>query len=402
MTRRPKSLAELAERTSRIGPGHLEPGLLSVVVFGPGQGEAVVAVLPDGSVGVVDGCREPRGADGRGDPVRELLAALAGAEMNPSLAFACLTHPHADHYGGFGCLLGAYGGRVERLWTVDLVTGHYGPALKEWIRGTWAGGDDTPDGRTLRGLEHVVDEVEKARLAKRGGFQHLRTGLALLPDSEVHGHTLGITACGPAASDVADAQIALCLFLESQAKGGSAIRRIDPNLTSGALLLRWGEARVLLAGDLLRGKDDGSGWRHCRAAVDDGLVHVVNVAHHASEGAHDPDLWERMKPNLAIVTPFQRAVQSQPPRPDQILTLAEHSIVAITAPPDWLNHAAAGQPQPAHALPRPPELGLPASAPPSVAASDSATDRHNAVAVSLNSAGDICRLVLAGKADLYA
>jgi glyoxylase-like metal-dependent hydrolase (beta-lactamase superfamily II) len=45
-----------------------------------------------------------------GDPMRELLNGLEASGGGPApfrLAFVCLTHPHDDHYGGLGRLLGA-------------------------------------------------------------------------------------------------------------------------------------------------------------------------------------------------------------------------------------------------------------------------------------------------------
>ena len=89
-------------RPTRLSAEHLPKGTLSIAVFGPGKGEAIVVRLPDGSVGVVDGCREPKDTEtGRGDPVRELLDRI----KCPELAFVCLTHPHDDHYAGLGRLL---------------------------------------------------------------------------------------------------------------------------------------------------------------------------------------------------------------------------------------------------------------------------------------------------------
>ena len=47
------------ERATQIDPTHLDPGKLGLIVFGPGHGEAIVLVFPDGTVGTIDGCREP-------------------------------------------------------------------------------------------------------------------------------------------------------------------------------------------------------------------------------------------------------------------------------------------------------------------------------------------------------
>jgi hypothetical protein len=168
-------------------------------------------------------------------------------------------------------------------------------------------------------------------------------------------------------------------------------------LTSGALLIRWGDAAILLAGDLLRGKPGSSGWELLHKYIDC-KVQVVNVAHHASKEAHHDDLWTIMAPALAIVTPFQLGCKHHPPQSDQIKLLAQTSVVAITSPPAWKD---------GDKLPRGSESLTPRrfNAKNDVLASitgKGATDeRRNAVAVSLDATGKITRFVLAGNADTY-
>jgi glyoxylase-like metal-dependent hydrolase (beta-lactamase superfamily II) len=149
------------EYVDEILPAHLPQGALSIAVFGPGRGEAIVVRLPDGSIGVVDGCREPTGGakDGRGDPVRELLRRIEKAGPVPTpfrLAFVCLTHPHDDHYPGLGRLLEAYERRVDHVWTVTQMTGKYARALPEWVELTRGGKCSLPDDATIAGLRLFV------------------------------------------------------------------------------------------------------------------------------------------------------------------------------------------------------------------------------------------------------
>ena len=148
------------------------------------------------------------------------------------------------------------------------------------------------------------------------------------------GHALVVEACGPADGDLDDAHKQLTNILNAAAKGEEVSRKHDPNLTSGALLVRWGDAAVLLGGDLLRGKKASSGWQRAAYQIDC-AVQVVNVAHHASEEAHDDAFWAKISPALAIVTPFMHGQAPYPPRPNQIAVLAKSSVVAITSPPVW-------------------------------------------------------------------
>lgn len=386
------------EYVDEILPEHLPSGELSIAVFGPGEGEAIVVRLPDGAVGVVDGCREPERdhPKGRGDPVRELLEKLAALAPEPEkfrLEFVCLTHPHADHYRGLGRLLEAFLGKVSRIWTVTHVQPHFAEALIKWTDVITRG--KARDDEVRAGLIRVLARFDEAKSHSAKGLRHLSSHTRLLR-REILGRILRIHACGPASGDLDTAQKQLVASLTA-VSGKKSSRTHDPNLTSGALLVRWGDAGVLLGGDLLLGRGQNSGWRLARSQIR-GKVQVVNVAHHASREAHDAVLWKKMAPDLAIVTPFKGGVGSNPPRPAQINLLAGTAVVAITSPPDW-------GADPVRPLPIRPIL--PRSFAPkgkslrSTVASGAFSDRRNAVAVSLDATGKITRFVLAGKADVY-
>jgi len=383
-------------RVERILPEHLVDGALSVVVFGPGRGEAVVVQLPDGRLGVVDGCKgpsNPKDPRGTGDPVREFLHAVEAhrglTEHTLELEFVCLTHPHDDHYAGLGQLMSRYSGRIRRPWTGPH-GGRYAKALMAYIGKTRGGRDSLPDNADLKGLEAVILEFANARRRCRLEFDEVRRGAMLLPPEDVAGHPLTITGWGPAPADSHAALEDLYFALTELTQGMRPPRPRNPNLTSGALLVRWGTSAVLLAGDLLRGRGGTVGWEAAHGLVD-GPVQVVNVAHHASEEAHDEELWRKMAPALAIITPFKNAMTDKrgtryPPRPDDVKRLAETSVVAITARPRWAEGSLrllSGN----GVLP--------------IQTGGRADDIHNAVAVSLDAEGRVSRLVLGGKADLY-
>lgn len=365
------------ERVACIGPQHLVDGLLNVVVYGPGKGEAIVVVLPDGRPAVIDGCREPQSGDpmGVGDPVRELLAALEqdrGAALE--LAFICLTHPHDDHYAGLGRLMEAYHGRVGQLIVPPIGAQRLRPALMRWIR-TKASEDD-PSGEQIRGLDRFLTQYQRSVEAEVP-ISALRAGVSLRPAGDVR-----LEVCGPSEADVLLARNKLAMYEAGQLKSD----HFDPNRMSGALVVRWGDAGVLLAGDLVSSsKKKNRGWREAARHIH-GPVQVVNVAHHASEEAHHTPLWARMAPKLAIVTPFKEAKGEQPPRPEMIATLAASSTVVVTSPPEW--HGPAPSPVARN-------RAIPVTPPPQH------DDRFNAAAVALDATGAIRRLVLAGKAEIH-
>jgi len=376
-------------RVDQIRPEHLEDGALSLVVFGPGRGEAMVVVLPDGRVGVVDGCREPSSpGTGRGDPVREFLSALEQRARPPGspfqLAFVCLTHPHDDHYAGLGRLLEAYRGRVGAVWSVPKVGDRYTEALRSYVEATRAGRNPFPDDVKVRGLERILVELVEA--PRHGAsLRHVAQGKRLI-QKLVQSEMLEVSACGPADQDVEHAQLALVEKLEELIVDGEHARGFDPNATSGALLIRWGRAGMLLGGDLLCAQGRHRGWDEVCEDIHP-PVQVIKVAHHASVEAHHEDLWRRLGAALAIVTPFKGAKGSMPPRPEQIDRLARDAVVAITSVPDWAQRAR---------VPSARNGVLSSMSPP-----PSEADIRNAVAVSLDATGRLVRFVLAGKAEVY-
>lgn len=386
-------ILNVLHRSAQIRPAHLPEGLLTIVVFGPGRGEAIVLRTPDGRVSVVDGCRE------QDDPVLALLHALAGRQGVHTLPmdFVCLTHAHDDHYPGQGTLLAACP-QAASAWPPALgnrlVRGYL-----EYLRLRRAKPGSVPDqDPEYRGLERLIHQW-------RDDERRVKT---VAPTREVlrrnvGGHSLSVRFCGPADRDIWRAEAALIERLRRLRDGEEDSEgRLDPNESSSALLIEWDRARVLLAGDLLCGDRDGCGWNQIHAERwIYGEVQVVNVAHHASARAHHPDLWRQMAPTLAIVTPYQLAAGKHPPRPEMIRTLGQTSAVAITTPPSWLGQPGAPAPLTREhttgnglAL-RSPMPGV------QVTPTEQPRDAYNAVAVSLDASGAVCQVVLAGKADLY-
>lgn len=376
-----------------IMAAHLPDGLLSIVVFGPGKGEAIVVRLPDGSVGVVDGCREPKNArTGKGDPVRELLNQL----KPPRLSFVCLTHGHNDHYPGIGKLLNAFKNQVDHVWMSTTMSGLHAEALLEWVNRTRAGKKALPDHEKVDGLEQAITRFNEAYEHYGSQPNLLLAGQSLL-EIKTSAGPLFINACGPSSRDILDVQKSLVKAIQCLQNGDRARSDCDLNIASGALLIRWGATRVLLAGDLVQGRCSDSGWRNAAQYISD-PVQVVNVAHHASLEAHERSLWAKMSPKLAIVTPFLNATKPHPPRPPRIAKLAGSAVVAITSPPKWKRRGS--HPQPLSAV-----ISGPAFKPKNRVLSIStplpASAIRNAVAVSLDVTGTITQFVLAGQARVY-
>jgi beta-lactamase superfamily II metal-dependent hydrolase len=386
------------ERVPKILPEHLEEGLLNLVVYGPGKGEACVVRLPDGRVGVVDGCREDK------DPVAELLDALRATAADSAafrLAFVAMTHPHDDHYAGLGRLLKRWRGKVDEVWFNGYGT-RYAERLLAFVRNVRAAPLSLPDEKAVEGLGRFLEEARRATCGHDTAMQWLVADKCLAR-GERDGQPLEVWSCGPADLDMDDAALELTTALELLALGQPLGKPLDPNLSSGATLIRWGAAAVLLGGDLLCGHNSRRGWWRARERVGE-AVQVVSVAHHASEEAHDEVLWDQMRPALAIVTPFKNAGGSQPPRPEMVKKLAGSAVVVMTSPPAWTwddqkpvaSHGLSCD----HVPPGPVVRGRNNAVKQLALAGTPA--RHNAVAVALDASGAIRRLVLAGDAGIWS
>lgn len=369
---------------------HLPDGLLSIAVFGPGKGEAIVVKLPDGKLGIVDGCREPE----EQDPVDLLLVGEHPAgdrddiRASQPIDFVCLTHPHHDHYPGQWRILSKY--RCIRKVCMSPKGTDYASAYLRLRQVSTVPEPGIPDVEGLQGYERLVSQW---RARNEEGRLHTLSQDHLIVDGVFDHERYEVKCCGPAPRDAERA-------LSDALAGGSAL---DPNVISAALMVRWGAARVLLAGDLLNGgSDQHSGWNALAEELE-APVQVVNVAHHASGPAHHEDLWARLAPRLAIVTPFMNATGSQPPRPEMIAKLAQRAAVAITTPPDWVDQPGVPIRQRRGRSPRsePRQRNSVLKNLARVSAVPGDASIFNAVAVSLSKAGDIQQVVLAGEADLY-
>lgn len=392
----------------RLAPQHFPPGRLTVAVFGPGEGEAIVVALPDGRFGVLDGCAE------NADPVAALIKQLDRERGDDwRFAFMGLTHPHEDHYAGLGRLLETYCDRIDQWWECPL-----GERQAHDLHALWVarkkGRKEYERNTDVDSLPRVLRAMEQAASKSGKDYRTPVKDLTLVEDRLADGSRVSAMAVGPAQADIRRSTLGLAQGAYAMGTGTPrSSYTIDPNYTSAAILIRWERAGVLLGGDLLGDEEGHLGWAAARQsrAFDDRPVQVVKCAHHASVGAHDMELWERLRPRLALVTPFKRAMTTKrgsenPPRPEQIDHLVRGGCaVVITSRPQW--PAAPGHPRPQGVGRSSP---LPAVSDDSGAKNDAValtpragrTALDNAVAVTLDASGEIAQVVLAGEADFYA
>ena len=322
--------AEFDHTEEPVRAADFKPGFLSVAVFGPGHGEAVVVAMPDGRLGVIDACGEPSAAAGRQSPVLELLGALGSTR----LLFACLTHPHRDHYGGFATMIERH--LPEHMWwsgdSERKLHRHYLDYVKN-LTGDWR----SPGGQRSADLQRLV-EVMAACIDRdvdsRSEPQHLqqRTHLLSYPTATV---PILVRSLLPTTRAVIQAQQDAARSMETTGPVDGRKRPFDPNRISAALEIVWGRTSMVLGGDALCDDDAQCGWP---SVVRGGVApaQFVKIPHHASEGAHSVDLWKLLRPALAVATCVQHAANGRPPRPEGLEALLRTGArVVVTAHPDW-------------------------------------------------------------------
>lgn len=387
----------IVEHNRSVEPADLPDDYLHVVVFGPGHGEAVLVRTADGRVGVVDGCGGAPVATRRGSPIFGLLDALG----EKRLLFACLTHPHRDHFGGFAEMIKKH--LPEHLWWSGTEERRFFLSYIEYLknvgRSTPVSASTAPLAEDLRGVVDAIGQLtgKLPRGAVRPRPKNLSDLKRVLTHRSKDRIDVWIDSILPSSTGVLAAENDA---LKAATGGSVAAQGIDPNRISAALLITWGTTRVLLGGDALRGSvKSQEGWDGLELPLE--KIHLLKVPHHASVGAYSDARWAEMQPDLAIVTCVQEASNRQPPRADMLQKLLQKgSCVALTSRPTWWSterHPLTSQPTPWHPSPATAPSGNPAL-PVGATPASAANDHENAVVVRLDDKGTIVQVQLHGAA----
>lgn len=368
-----------AKEVDKPLPGHFDPDMLGILVFGPGHGEAIVVMFPDATLAVIDGCREP--SNPLGDPVSGFIDEWhqAHPELHGRIRFVALTHPHADHYGGLGKLIERHAEKIDRIWSTLPTGDRHARSILKYMEMT--DGVMEPE---YNGLERVHDamrkNLKKMEILQRG--PHNTT----IVDTKMGNKKLQVSCLAPSSQDILRAQGDLVDTLRRAHDSDLRPRsNHDANLISSALLIKWGDSQVLLGGDVLCAHGSHQGWGRAAEGIK-GKVQVVKAAHHASTAAQDWDLLQRMAPALTVVTPFKYGDGQQPPQKAELDEISKTTRVALTCPPRWL--------KPARVSGRNSVLSINRK-------QDGVQGKEDAVGVCLDPKGRITKIVLAGRARYF-
>jgi beta-lactamase superfamily II metal-dependent hydrolase len=249
--------------------------MLGIHIFNVGQGDSILVEFPEGSWGVVD-CKN--------DSISGMPSALeflvrAGIT---SLAFVCLTHPHADHYSGLVPILDHFEDNIEKLWMFRLDSIHWAKFLE--VKHNAA---TTPK---RRGRFNQLYEIFRHYAEK------LKEDRVELLDANVRLPSIGgveIDCLAPRPRELGAYQSSLARWAERPTE-----YKADENRLSTVLRLKYGQTTVILGADART-----ESWididRETRRRGDSTAANLVKVSHHGSKEGYFSRAWESMsKPNL--------------------------------------------------------------------------------------------------------
>lgn len=230
---------------------------LSVVVFGPGYGEAIAVRTPGGNWLAVDSCRD----QGR-TPTRDLIP-------DGRLSYAVLTHPHEDHAKGFADIvrdgvhdkIGCASPRVKRVDKWEDTDDDIERSRKSYVD------------KAIRTIANTWEESpDKEWNMRRGDVEHV--------------DGVRVTVLHP--DDASVEQVP-----------------DDPNLLSTPLVIEWEGNRILLGAEIPTNVWDDLPEAFSQLADHD----VLKIPHHGSKrnvSLRFADASEAQRERNWILTPWKR------------------------------------------------------------------------------------------------
>jgi len=295
---------------------------LAIHVFGAGKGESIVLNLPNGKWGVVD-CFAGSSADASTNPVLQFLHDQ-GVEQ---LEFLCLTHPHDDHYKGMSQLLETF--PVRYFWPSAGLSGKHFSQLVQYLQVEALGTAQPSDEESALEFAKIFGLVKRKRTNQNPPLREQIPGptVQLYPVPFDPSAEFQIIGLAPSGDQAARYNEGLLRCFDEQ---GVIRRPLSPehhNIISSALLIVFGQTRIVLGGDVER-----DGWRDAirDMGADYLAAHAVKVSHHGSANGYCEGLWptfaSRGRPT-GVVTAY---ISQSLPRRTALEEIAQHTDRLLT------------------------------------------------------------------------
>jgi competence protein ComEC len=225
---------------------------LEITAIDVGQGDSILAVLPDGKTILIDAGGLPGWVHSELDMGEDVVSPYLWWRGFSHLDVVALTHAHADHMGGIPAILDNF--HPKELWF----------------------GGDVAQSPELRG---IVDAAQKMNVAvvQHAEGDNVQIGGArirvLAPPFEMHNDPLG--------------------------------KRPGRNDQSLVMKISYGKTSALLEGDAERATEEKLTHEHPEADL-------LKVAHHGSATSTLPELLHAVRPQFAVISVGARNVYGHP------------------------------------------------------------------------------------------
>ncbi len=276
---------------------------IEISIFGPGYGECILLHLGFGYWAAIDSCP----AFNSSEPAA--LHYLSSIGVDPEcIRLILATHWHDDHIRG-----------ISDIFLAAKNSKFYCSAALRSQEFT----DLVILSKKLMTDDPGTNEFNKVMriLGERGGRQRKAS---IGPEFVIAGQVMArrdqplpfeLHALSPSSASLTLAFNEIKSCLENTTAGKTVRQRTkkrivaqEPNHVAIALWLKLGDRAVLLGSDLEESANPSTGW----TVIADSLVRpsgradVFKIAHHGSETAHQPRVWEEMleDESIAAVTPF--------------------------------------------------------------------------------------------------
>jgi hypothetical protein len=275
---------------------------IEVHVLGGRIGESIVVRLPGGLWGVVDNYT-PRLGDPRSNPTLRLLESRGVRRLH----FLCLTHPHHDHYRGMSHLLERFD--PDRVWVFGAMTHRDLFAKVAAVVRLKAESSNHADYDVENAdeLVRILDCIrKKCKDDNRTPHLEVRRLQLLQPLMELPTTpSVKITSIGASGGAAMEYEATLASCFEHHGFLADRVPNVNHNLISGGLLIEYGDARIVLGGDI-----ENEAWQETMRALAPAQrlrSQLVKVSHHGSSTGYCDGLWMQFSPaktSIAVITPY--------------------------------------------------------------------------------------------------
>ncbi|HRI34784.1 MAG TPA: MBL fold metallo-hydrolase [Saprospiraceae bacterium] len=284
---------------------------ITLIGTGGGYGESIVMKIGVDSWIIIDSCVNPSSKQ----PLAIEYLKDIGVDLSKIILVIC-THWHNDHIKGLSSVLSKCPNAEFCFSSVH--------DLRKFL--LLCELDYT---KTKKGSISSTNEFAKClEITNNRGNYFTRAQCNLVLHSlQENGEEFILYALSPSSKTISNFDAEISQLITEFGKRNIAIINKSPNDKSVALLLKFGNHRVLLGADLEVGKDEHEGWRHvvkhCKV-IDNQKAKLYKLPHHGSHNGYLSELFDMLidKNSILKLTPFK---SNGLPRSEMMDVYSKHS-----------------------------------------------------------------------------